>query len=84
MLPRVMAYCRKTFRLPGKITQCAATEGYQPRAGTDRIFGEAVLMVISRMGSLNALRQTLKKTLEASVRLFAAVAGHLCQDVCAS
>ena len=83
MLRRAMAYTRKVLRLPDKIKQYATTNGYQPRVGADRILGEAVVMVMSRMGSLNALGQTVKKTLEAVVRLFFAVAEYVCQGVCA-
>jgi hypothetical protein len=84
MVGRVMAYSRKVLRLPDKIKQYAATNGYQPRVGVDRILGEAIVMVISRMGSLNALGQTVKKTLEAIVRLLFAVAQYVCPGVCAS
>jgi len=81
MLRRAMAYSRKVLRLPEKIRQYAATQGYQPRAGADKLVGEAVVMVMGRMGSLNALGQTVKKTLEASVWLFFAVAENVCQDL---
>ena len=84
MLRRVMAYSRKVLRLPDKIKQYAVTNGYQPRVGVDSILGEAIVMVISRMGSLNALGQTVKKTLEAVVRLLFAIGEYVCQDVCTS
>jgi len=83
MLRRAMACCRKVLRLPDEIKQYAATIGYRPRAGADTIVGEAVVMVMGRMGSLNALGQTVKKTLDGSVRLFFAVAHDVRQDVCA-
>ena len=82
MMGRVMAYSHKVLRLPDKIKQYAATNGYQPRVGVDRILGEAIVMVISRMGSLNALGQTVKKTLEGVVRLLFAVAQYVRQGVC--
>ena len=83
MLRRVMAYTRKVLRLPDKIKQYATTNGYQPRVGTDRILGASIVMVMGRMGSLNALGQTVKKTLEAVVRFLFAVAEYVCQDICA-
>ncbi len=81
MLRRAMAYSSKVLRLPCALAHYAVTSGYQPRAGAAAVVGEATVMAMGRMGSLNALGQTVKKTLEGFVRLFAAVAGHLCPDV---
>jgi hypothetical protein len=61
MLRRVAAYAEKVFALSSKITDCAATAGYRPRAGSDTVFAAALMMCLCRMGSLNALEQTIKK-----------------------
>jgi hypothetical protein len=81
MLRRVLAYTEKVFSLFGKIAQSVATVGYRPRAGSDTVFGAALMMCLCRMGSLNALEQTSKKTLEEACRLCSSLGGDLREDV---
>ena len=84
MLRRIVAYALKIFAIKGKIQQCVLTEGYQPRAGSDKVFTAALIMCLGRMGSLNALEQTSKKTLEAAYRFAASFRRDLWEDVFSS
>jgi len=84
MLRRIMAYAQKIFGLSRKIQQCVVTEGYQPRAGRDRVFAAALMMCLCRMGSLNALEQTSKKTLERACGFHASFRRDFREDVFSS
>jgi hypothetical protein len=81
MLRRVAAYAEKVFALSSKITDCAATAGYRPRAGSDTVFAAALMMCLCRMGSLNALEQTIKKTLGETCWFHSSLGGHLRKGV---
>ena len=81
MLRRALAYAKKTFGFFEKIDQYVVTKNYQPGAGAQKVFGMALMMGMSRMGSLNALEQTVKKTLEEIFRIQVAFSRHLCQDI---
>lgn len=83
MLRRVAAYAGKVFALSSKITDCVATEKYRPRAGSGAVFTAALMMCLCRMGSLNALEQTVKKTLEKACGFHHSLGGHLREDVLA-
>ena len=81
MLRRVLAYTEKVFSLSRKITDCAATLRYRPRAGSDTVFAAVLVMCLCRMGSLNALEQTTKKTLGEPCWLHSSLGGDLREDI---
>jgi len=81
MLRRAVAYAQKTFGFFEKVDQYVVTKNYQPRAGAQKVLGMGLLMGMSQMGSLNALEQTVKKTLEEIFRIQVAFGRHLCQDI---
>jgi hypothetical protein len=81
MLRRVAAYAAKVFALSRRISDYVATVGYRPRAGSGTVFAAALMMCLCRMGSLNALEQTTKKTLERAGGFCAALGGDLREDL---
>jgi hypothetical protein len=80
MVRRVAAYAGKVFALFRRINDDVATARYQPRAGSGTVFTAALLMCLCRMGSLNALEQTVKKTLERTGGVRASLGGDLRED----
>jgi len=81
MLGRAVKYCGKVLGVFEKISQCVATQGYRPRAGSDTVFAAALMMCLCRMRSLNALEQTSKKTLGEACWFHSSLGGHLREDV---